>query len=251
MSSKLSQIWPSPSPPAAALNTAAPVACPPLHRSRHRRPMPASSTSSAPSSPATARFQAPCQLRRNLGPGADRRSRRAGIPTRPATGSITKDLGWYYDDSTEWGRIVHHYGRWAHDTALGWVWVGGEEFSPGWVVWRTSETMGRLGADAARAGHQDDLGRPVQQRQALDLHGRQEVRLRARAAPASPQRLAVSRDPRARRRLVTEIQLRPRHRHLRAAAPADHQHRRHRHRHLPSRGRRASSAPGSGTGTGS
>jgi hypothetical protein len=30
-------------------------------------------------------------------------------------------------------------GRWAHDKTLGWVWVNGEEFSPGWVVWRTSD----------------------------------------------------------------------------------------------------------------
>lgn len=51
----------------------------------------------------------------------------------------TKDLGWYFNDKTEWGRIVHHYGRWAHDKALGWIWVRGEEFSPGWVVWRTSD----------------------------------------------------------------------------------------------------------------
>lgn len=51
----------------------------------------------------------------------------------------TKQLGWYFNDKTEWGRIVHHYGRWAHDKELGWIWVRGEEFSPGWVVWRTSE----------------------------------------------------------------------------------------------------------------
>ncbi len=51
----------------------------------------------------------------------------------------TKELGWYFNDKTEWGRIVHHYGRWAHDKELGWMWVRGEEFSPGWVVWRTSD----------------------------------------------------------------------------------------------------------------
>ncbi len=61
-------------------------------------------------------------------------------PYPPCNWVHTKDLGWYFNDKTEWGRIVHHYGRWAHDKDLGWVWVRGEEFSPGWVVWRTSES---------------------------------------------------------------------------------------------------------------
>jgi Family of unknown function (DUF6600) len=46
--------------------------------------------------------------------------------------------GWYFDDRTPWGQIVHHYGRWAHDDQMGWIWIPGSEFSPGWVVWRTS-----------------------------------------------------------------------------------------------------------------
>ena len=50
----------------------------------------------------------------------------------------TKQFGWYYDDKTPWGNIVHHYGRWTHDPQSGWVWIPGMEFSPGWVVWRTS-----------------------------------------------------------------------------------------------------------------
>jgi hypothetical protein len=60
-------------------------------------------------------------------------------PYPPCHWAHTKDLGWYFNDKTEWGRIVHHYGRWAHDTDLGWVWVRADEFSPGWVVWRTSD----------------------------------------------------------------------------------------------------------------
>ena len=59
-------------------------------------------------------------------------------PYPPCHWAHTKDLGWYFNDKTEWGKIVHHYGRWANDASLGWVWVKGEEFSPGWVVWRTS-----------------------------------------------------------------------------------------------------------------
>jgi hypothetical protein len=47
-------------------------------------------------------------------------------------------LGWYYDDATPWGAIVHHYGRWSHDEQAGWIWIPGAQFSPGWVVWRTS-----------------------------------------------------------------------------------------------------------------
>ncbi len=61
-------------------------------------------------------------------------------PYPPCNWIHTKDLGWYFNDKTEWGKIVHHYGRWAHDKQLGWVWVKGQEFSPGWVVWRTSDT---------------------------------------------------------------------------------------------------------------
>lgn len=51
----------------------------------------------------------------------------------------TPRFGWYFDDKTPWGAIVHHYGRWTNDAALGWVWVPGAEFSPGWVVWRSSQ----------------------------------------------------------------------------------------------------------------
>jgi hypothetical protein len=47
-------------------------------------------------------------------------------------------LGWFYDDATPWGAIVHHYGRWAHDADAGWMWIPGAEFSPGWVAWRAS-----------------------------------------------------------------------------------------------------------------
>ncbi|MBV9702025.1 MAG: hypothetical protein JO163_04790, partial [Methylobacteriaceae bacterium] len=50
----------------------------------------------------------------------------------------SRQYGWYYDDKTPWGAIVHHYGRWAHDDGLGWIWIPGQDFSPGWVVWRTS-----------------------------------------------------------------------------------------------------------------
>jgi hypothetical protein len=62
-------------------------------------------------------------------------------PYEPCHWVNTRTLGWYYLDKTPWGAIVHHYGRWAHDPKLGWMWVAGTDFSPGWVVWRTSPTQ--------------------------------------------------------------------------------------------------------------
>jgi hypothetical protein len=59
-------------------------------------------------------------------------------PYPPCHWIYTKQLGWYFDDKTPWGQIVHHYGRWTNDQQMGWIWVPDSEFSPGWVVWRTS-----------------------------------------------------------------------------------------------------------------
>lgn len=52
---------------------------------------------------------------------------------------VNTKYGWYFQDGTPWGAIVHHHGRWAHEPKVGWMWIPGEEFSPGWVVWKTSE----------------------------------------------------------------------------------------------------------------
>jgi Family of unknown function (DUF6600) len=59
-------------------------------------------------------------------------------PYPPCNWVKTQQYGWYYDDKTPWGQIVHHYGRWFYDQQIGWAWDPGSEFSPGWVVWRTS-----------------------------------------------------------------------------------------------------------------
>ncbi|WP_413989416.1 DUF6600 domain-containing protein [Labrys okinawensis] len=48
-----------------------------------------------------------------------------------------RTYGWTYDDPTAWGKIVHHYGRWAHDDQAGWVWIPGTEWAPAWVIWRS------------------------------------------------------------------------------------------------------------------
>jgi hypothetical protein len=60
-------------------------------------------------------------------------------PYPPCNWVNSKQYGWYYDDKTPWGQIVHHYGRWVYDAQMGWIWTPGSEFSPGWVVWRTSQ----------------------------------------------------------------------------------------------------------------
>jgi Family of unknown function (DUF6600) len=59
-------------------------------------------------------------------------------PYPPCHWVNTKQYGWYYNDETRWGQVVHHYGRWTHDAQFGWIWVSGSEFSPAWVLWRTS-----------------------------------------------------------------------------------------------------------------
>ena len=60
-------------------------------------------------------------------------------PYEPCNWVFTKKFGWYYQDPTPWGQIVHHFGRWSNDPQMGWIWVPGDEFSPAWVVWRTSK----------------------------------------------------------------------------------------------------------------
>ncbi|NWG26834.1 MAG: hypothetical protein HXY30_20855 [Pseudorhodoplanes sp.] len=57
----------------------------------------------------------------------------------PACNWVYTKYGWYFDDRTPWGAIVHHYGRWVHEANVGWMWVPGEDFSPGWVMWRIGE----------------------------------------------------------------------------------------------------------------
>jgi len=60
-------------------------------------------------------------------------------PYPPCHWVYTKQMGWYFDDKTPWGQIVHHYGRWSNDPQMGWIWVPDAQFSPGWVVWRTDQ----------------------------------------------------------------------------------------------------------------
>jgi hypothetical protein len=57
----------------------------------------------------------------------------------PACQWVFTKQGWYFNDNTAWGSIVHHYGRWSNDPQIGWFWVPDQDWSPGWVVWRQSD----------------------------------------------------------------------------------------------------------------
>ncbi len=42
-------------------------------------------------------------------------------PYPPCNWVNSRKYGWYYDDKTQWGEIVHHYGRWVSDPQMGWI----------------------------------------------------------------------------------------------------------------------------------
>ena len=46
-------------------------------------------------------------------------------PYPPCHWVKTQKYGWYYDDKTPWGQIVHHYGRWFFRSGFGWAWWPG------------------------------------------------------------------------------------------------------------------------------
>jgi hypothetical protein len=51
---------------------------------------------------------------------------------------VYTDAGWTWDSAEPYGWAVYHYGRWASLRDVGWVWVPGTEWGPGWVSWRRS-----------------------------------------------------------------------------------------------------------------
>lgn len=51
---------------------------------------------------------------------------------------LNTDAGWYFKGETPQEEITSHYGRWAQDTNLGYVWFPGKTWSPAWVEWRES-----------------------------------------------------------------------------------------------------------------
>jgi len=47
--------------------------------------------------------------------------------------------GWYFRAASQHEEITHHYGRWVHTPAMGWLWVPGRVWAPAWVDWREEE----------------------------------------------------------------------------------------------------------------
>lgn len=49
---------------------------------------------------------------------------------------VYTDAGWTWDSNEAYGWAVYHYGRWVNISRIGWLWVPGTEWGPGWVSWR-------------------------------------------------------------------------------------------------------------------
>lgn len=49
---------------------------------------------------------------------------------------VDSTSGWTFVSGLPWGRIVFHYGRWGFRENIGWFWVPGYTWGPGWVTWR-------------------------------------------------------------------------------------------------------------------
>lgn len=47
--------------------------------------------------------------------------------------------GWYFRAASQHEEITHHYGRWVHTPAMGWLWVPGRVWAPAWVDWREED----------------------------------------------------------------------------------------------------------------
>lgn len=51
---------------------------------------------------------------------------------------VYTDAGWTWYSNEPYGWAVFHYGRWLDVRGIGWVWIPGNEWGPGWVAWRRS-----------------------------------------------------------------------------------------------------------------
>ncbi len=49
------------------------------------------------------------------------------------------DDGWTWVSYENFGWATYHYGRWTRLKDVGWAWVPGYDWGPGWVSWRTSD----------------------------------------------------------------------------------------------------------------
>jgi hypothetical protein len=61
------------------------------------------------------------------------------LPYRDRGHWVLTDDGWYWASDYAWGWAVFHYGRWSHESRLGWVWVPGNVWAPAWVAWRNTQ----------------------------------------------------------------------------------------------------------------
>jgi hypothetical protein len=52
---------------------------------------------------------------------------------------VWTDEGWFWLTDEPWGWATYHYGRWAFDPRLGWIWVPGFVWGPAWVAWRVGD----------------------------------------------------------------------------------------------------------------
>jgi hypothetical protein len=52
---------------------------------------------------------------------------------------VTTEYGWTWASNEPFGWATYHYGRWAWEPRLGWLWVPGTTWGPAWVSWRSGE----------------------------------------------------------------------------------------------------------------
>lgn len=49
---------------------------------------------------------------------------------------VDSDYGWTWASDEPFGWATYHYGRWAWDSEIGWLWVPGTDWAPAWVAWQ-------------------------------------------------------------------------------------------------------------------
>jgi len=58
---------------------------------------------------------------------------------------VWTDRGWFWDSNEDFGWATYHYGRWIRVAGTGWVWVPGDQWAPGWVSWRQTDSDDYVG----------------------------------------------------------------------------------------------------------
>jgi hypothetical protein len=61
-----------------------------------------------------------------------------GYDWRPYTVGrwVNSNYGWTWVSYEPFGWATYHYGRWAFDRQIGWIWVPGTVWGPAWVAWQ-------------------------------------------------------------------------------------------------------------------